>query len=127
MESLVLIEDPFVRDMIVVGLRNIPGCRAESPSGIPDVGRAKRRAFDTVFIDHDPNRGSSVGRLNKLREIAPTAEIVVVAEERVVKSLSGERARLNLSAFVELPINVREFFKLGVRLRRRSDSRKAHK
>ena len=118
-DSLVLIEDQSVRDVVLVGLRNVPGCKADSPAGFPDVNRVRRRAYDTVFIDHDPNRGGAVERLERLRMLAPQAEIVVVAEERAAKALASERGRLKLGAFLELPIDVREFFRLSVRLRKR--------
>lgn len=127
MESLVIIEDPALRDTVVVGLRNIPGCHVDCPTGVPDIGRVRRRAYDAVFTDHDPNRGSSLARLTKLRELAPTAEIIVVAESRVLSALTPERARLRLGSFVEVPLDLREFFKLGVRLVKRAESKRAEK
>ncbi|MFN0205344.1 MAG: hypothetical protein ACKVS6_03420 [Planctomycetota bacterium] len=126
-ESLVLIEDATVRDVVLVGLSNIPGVRAESPAGFPDVDRARRRPYESIFVDHNPNRGGSVNRLARLCELAPNAEIIVVAEERAARALQSERTKLKISGFLELPMDVREFFKLGVRLRKRFDTRKIHK
>ncbi|MBL8694055.1 MAG: hypothetical protein JNJ88_08155 [Planctomycetes bacterium] len=122
MEALVLIEEPSIRDLVLVGLRNVPGIHAESPSGFPDVDRAKRRSYDAIFLDHEPNRGGAVERLERLREIAPQAEIVVVAEERVARLLANERARLRLAGFLTLPVDVSEFFRLATRLRKRAET-----
>lgn len=124
MESLVLIEDASLRDIVVTGLRNVPGVHAESPAGFPDVDRARRRRYDAIFIDHDPNRGGSVNRLARLRELAPESEIVVVAGERAVRALQGDRARLNIGSFLGLPMDVREFFLLAARLHKRFTSRR---
>jgi hypothetical protein len=121
MEALVLIEDASARDAVLVGLRNVPGIVADSPAGFPDVDRARRRAYDAIFLDHDPNRGGSVPRLRRLREIAPRAEIVVVAEPRATKALANERAELRIAAFLDLPLDVREFFRLAMQLRKRVD------
>ncbi|HKE01307.1 MAG TPA: hypothetical protein VKE69_09880 [Planctomycetota bacterium] len=121
MEALVLIEDPAVRDVLLTGLQNVPGIHAESPAGFPDVDRARRRAYDAIFLDHDPNRGGSVERLTRLREIAPKAEIVVLAESRASKALTAEGTKLRIAAFLDTPLDVREFFRLAVQLRKRVD------
>jgi hypothetical protein len=126
-ESLVLIEDATARDVVLVGLSHIPGVHADSPAGFPDVDRARRRPYDSIFIDHEPNRGGSVHRIARLRELAPNAEIVVVANERAARALQPERGNLKIGAFVELPIDVREFFRLAVRLRKRFETRRIHK
>lgn len=109
---------------MLTGLRNVPGIQAESPSGFPDVDRARRRQYDAIFIDHDPNRGGSVKRLARLRELAPESEIVVVAGDRATRALQGIRTQLNISSLLELPMDVREFFMLAVRLRKRFENRR---
>lgn len=124
MESLVLIEDASLRDIVFTGLVNVPGVKAECPSGFPDVDRARRRKYDVIFVDHDPNRGASVNRLTRLRELAPQSEIVVVTEERAARALHAQRAKLNISSFLELPMDVREFFLLATRLRKRLETRR---
>ncbi len=122
MEALVLIEDPAIRDTVLVGLRNVPDVHAESPAGFPDVDRARRRSYDAIFIDHEPNRGGSVARLVRLRELVPDADIVVVAEERAARMLAPERTRIGITAFLSLPVDVGEFFRLAVQLRKRLSS-----
>jgi len=122
MDALVLIEDAAVRDNVLVGLRNVPGIKPEAPLGFPNIDRAKRRAYHAIFIDHDPNRGGANDRLQRIHELAPKAEVVVVAESRATRALAPERARLKIAAFLDLPLNVTEFFRLAVRLRKRADS-----
>lgn len=124
MESLVLIEDPAVRDVVVTGLRNVSGILADSPAGFPDVDRARRRRYHAIFIDHNPNRGGSANRLARLSELAPGAEIVVVAGDRAVRALQSERSPSKISTFLELPLDVREFFRLVMRLKKKSDGRR---
>jgi DNA-binding NtrC family response regulator len=119
-EALVLIEDPALRDVVAVGLRNVPGCKADCPNSAADPARAKRRSFDAIFTDHDPNKDPSLTRLTRLRDAAPNAEIIVVAEKRIVESLATDRSRLRLGAFLEVPLDLREFFKVGMRLAKRT-------
>jgi DNA-binding NtrC family response regulator len=119
-EALVLIEDQALRDVVAVGLRNVPGCKADCPTSAADPARAKRRAFDAIFTDHDPNKDPGLTRLTRLRDAAPNAEIIVVAEKRIVESLATDRSRLRLGAFLEVPLDLREFFKVGMRLAKRT-------
>ena len=113
-----------MRDMIAIGLENVPGTEVEISSGLSAIDRARQKKFQVVIVGHDPKEkdaleGNALEAIGRLRDFEKEAEAVIVTEARWVKVLTEKRDKLAPCAFLRTPIQPNEFFRLAVRLRSR--------
>jgi DNA-binding NarL/FixJ family response regulator len=123
-DVLLIVQDPLVRDMIAIGLENVPGTAVVAASGPSAIDRARNKKFDVVFVGHDPHEKEAAEEnalelIARLREFEKEAEAVIVSDARWMKVLTEKRDRIAPCAFLSTPIKPNEFFRLAVRLRSR--------
>jgi len=127
-DVLLIVQDPLVRDMIAVGLENVPGTAVVVSSGPGAVDRARLKKFDVIFVSHEPKETGAVEEnapelIARLREFDRESEVVIVTDGRWAKVLAEKRDRFGACAFLRTPIQPNEFFRLAVRLRSRRNHR----
>ena len=79
----------------------------------------RQREFDCVFLAVDPHDREGLRLLHHMRSFDRVTECIVVTHERAAKDMAGEKSRLNISSFLHVPVDVRQFFRLVGRFRER--------
>jgi DNA-binding response OmpR family regulator len=119
MEVLLVEKDRLVRDQIKVGLQQFAEFTVTWGEGYAAINELRQRPYDVVFVGCDNKDDECTRLLKHLRSFDRTTELIVVCGQRTARDLHGEKSKLNISGFVQTPINVLEFFRVVGRLRAR--------
>jgi DNA-binding NtrC family response regulator len=120
LEILIIERDKVVRDQIKVGLENFRQFSVECAEGLSGVNRARRKTFDYVMLGINPQDPEGLELLKALRETCKETDVIIMTTHRQSKLMSADKARLNIFAFLGVPIEVREFFRVVARLKPRA-------
>lgn len=120
MNVLVVDKEPLVRDQIKVGLQQFPeDFTVATGEGYAGIHLLRQHRFDLVFLGVPRNSAEARQRIEYVRQIEPSVDVVVVAQDSTAKELSGEKGRLDIYSFLSRSISAMEFFKLLRRIRER--------
>lgn len=109
----------MVRDQIKVGLQQFSEFTVTWGEGYAAINELRQRPYDVVFIGCDSKGEECVRLLKHLRSFDHTTEVIVISGQRTARDLHGEKTKMNISGFLQTPINVVEFFRVVGRLRAR--------
>lgn len=112
-------KDRLVRDQIKVGLQQFSEFTVTWGEGYAAINELRQRHYDVVFVGCDNKDDECVRLLHHLRSFDRLTEAIVVCGQRTARELHAEKTKLNVSGFVQTPINVMEFFRVVGRLRAR--------
>lgn len=112
-------KDRLVRDQIKAGLQQFAEFTVTWGEGYAAINELRQRPYDVVFIGCDNKDEECVRLLRHLRTFDRTTEVIVVCGQRTARDLHGEKTKMNISGFVQTPINVLDFFRVVGRLRAR--------
>ncbi len=87
--------------------------------GYAAINELRQRPYDVVFVGCDNKEEECARLLKHLRSFDRTTELIVVCGQRTARDLHSEKSKMNISGFVQTPINVLEFFRVVGRLRAR--------
>lgn len=122
MEILLVEKDPLVRDRVKVGLQQFPEFAVTVGDGYLGINELRQRTFDCVFLGVDPRDQESMLLLQHLRSFDMVTELVVMTPLRSLKDMQTCKSRYNITAFLQSPIDLKEYFGfLGRFLERRTD------
>jgi DNA-binding NtrC family response regulator len=121
-EILIIERDKVIRDQLKVGLQNFRQFSVECCEGFSGVNRARQKTFDYVFIGLNPQDQEGAGLLKAFRDLDKDTDVVIVTTHRQSKLMSGDKMRFNIFAFLGVPIDVREFFRVVARFKPRMPS-----
>ena len=120
MNVLVVDKEPLIRDQIKVGLQQFPqDFTVATGEGYAGIHLLRQHRFDLVFLGVPRNSAEAKRRIEYVRQIDPSVDVVVVATDSTAKELSGEKGRLDIYSFLSRSISAMEFFKLLRRIRER--------
>ena len=119
MEILLIERDRLVRDQVKVGLQQFPEFNVTWGEGYAAVNDVRQRHYDCIFMGVDPRDKEGLRLLKHLRSFDRMTDVVAITTQRHARDMSGEKSRLNINAFLHVPIEVTEFFRLVSRLRAR--------
>ena len=126
MEILLVEKDPLVRDRVKVGLQQFPEFTVTVGDSYLGVNELRQRAFDCVFLGVDPRDQDSMLLLQHLRSFDMATELVVMTPLRSLKDMQSFKSRYNITAFLQTPIDLKEYFGfLGRFLERRTDRKQS--
>lgn len=112
MEVLLVEKDPLVRDVVKVGLQQFPEIHVTVGSGYAGINEARSRHFDAVFLGVDPRQKDTVKLLHHLRSFDTSTELFVLTDPRNVRDMAVDKSKYDIHAFLQTPIDVKEFFGL---------------
>lgn len=122
MDVLLVEKDPLVRDHVKVGLQQFPEFQVTVGSGYAGINEARSRHFDAIFLGVDPRQKDTVKLLHHLRSFDTTTELFVLTPPRNVRDMGVDKSKYNIHSFVQVPVDVKEFFGLlGRFLERRTE------
>ena len=110
MEILLVERDALVRDQVKVGLQQIPGFRVTVGAGHRGINELRSQHFDCVFLGLDPRERESASLLQHLRSFDKNTEVVVMTIPRHAKDMAADKARYDIHAFLQTPIEPRDLF-----------------
>lgn len=110
MEILLVEKDALVRDQVKVGLQQIPNFRVTVGTGHRGINELRSQHFDCVFLGFDPHDRDSVSLLQHLRSFDKTTEVVVMTPPRHAKDMAADKARFDIHAFLQTPIDPKDLF-----------------
>ena len=120
MNVLIVEKDPLVRDQIKVGLRQFPEeFTVLSGEGYAGIHLLRQHTIDLLILGVPRNSAEAKRRIDYVREVSPTVDLVVVATDSCAKELSGEKGRLDIFSFLARPVGAMDFFRLIRRVRER--------
>ena len=119
MEILIIESDKVIRDQIKVGLQNFRPFSVDCAEGFAGVSRARVKEYDYILVGVNDQGEDGIELLRSLREFNKDTDLVVVTSQKQIKQMSGEKTRLNLYAFIAVPIDVRQFFRVVARFKTR--------
>ena len=120
MNVLIVEKDPLVRDQIKVGLRQFPEqFSVTTGEGYAGIHLLRQHTIDLLFLGVPRNSAEAKRRIDYVREMSPTVDLVVVATDSCAKELAGEKGRLDIFSFLSRPIGAMDFFRLIRRVRER--------
>ena len=119
MDILLVTRDPLVRDQIKVGLQQFPEFTVTVGEGYAGVNLLRQREFAYLFLEVDPHEREGLQLLHHLRSFDRVTPCIVVTGERAAKDMAGDKGRLNINSFLQVPIDVKQFFRMVGRLRER--------
>lgn len=112
-------KDRLVRDQIKVGLQQFSEFTVTWGEGYAAINELRQRPYDVVFVGCDNKDDECVRLLKHLRSFDRTTEVIVISGQRTARELHAEKTKMNISGFLQTPINVVEFFRVVGRLRAR--------
>ena len=122
MEVLLVVKDPLVRDQVKVGLQQFHEFVVTVGKGFAGLNELRSKTFDCVFLAVDPKDKDSLKLLHHMRSFDKSTELVVLVDSKSVKDMSADKAKHDIHSFLQVPIDVKEFFGfLGRFLERRTD------
>lgn len=132
MDILLVEKDALVRDQVKVGLQQIPGFRVTVGAGHRGINELRSQHFDCVFLGLDPRDRESASLLQHMRSFDRTTEVVVMTGPRHAKDMAADKAKFDIHAFLQTPIEPRELFEFVGRFLERhtpqqSGVRRGHK
>jgi DNA-binding NtrC family response regulator len=119
MDVLLVEKDRLVRDQIKVGLQQFAEFTVTWGEGYAAINELRQRRYDVVFVGCDNKEDECVRLLRHLRSFDRLTEVIVVCGQRTARDLHAEKTKINISGFLQTPINVVEFFRVVGRLRSR--------
>lgn len=119
MDVLLVMRNRLHRDQIKVGLQQFPEFAVTWGEGYAAINEVRQRHYDCIFIGIEFPDQEGFKLLQHLRSFNRSTKVVVVTGERHARDLAAEKSRLNIAAFLHVPIDAREFFRLVGRLRAR--------
>ena len=119
MEILLVERDRYIRDQVKVGLQQFPEFTVTWGEGYAAINELRQREYDAIFLGLPTNHQEAKQVLEHLRSIDRMTDLVIVANERLCRDMSREKARFNIASFVPTPLNAVEFFRTVSRLRER--------
>jgi DNA-binding NtrC family response regulator len=123
MEVLLIEKDPLVRDQVKVGLQQFPDCRVTAGVGHAAINQLRGRKFDCVFLGVDPRQKDTVKLLHSLRQLDGDIELFVMTPAQNVKDMGVDKSRFDIHSFLQVPLDLREFFGLVGRFNERLTAR----
>ncbi|GAB4151236.1 MAG: hypothetical protein Fur0037_20020 [Planctomycetota bacterium] len=122
MDILLVEKDPLVRDRVKVGLQQFPEFQVTVGDGFMGVNELRQRAFDCVFLGVDPRDEETMLVLKHMRSFDMATELVVMTPVRSLKEIQLLKGRYNITAFLQTPVDPKEYFAfLGRYLERRTN------
>jgi DNA-binding NtrC family response regulator len=119
MDILLVERDRLVRDTVKVGLQQFPEFTVTCGEGYAGLNKLRQRNFDVVFLGVPSNHQEAKRRIEHMRSIDRSADLVVLATGRMARDMAGEKQRYNIWSFLTTPVQVNEFFRLLARMRER--------
>ena len=120
MEILLIERDRLARDQIKVGLQQFPEFTVTCGEGIAAINELRQKSYDCVFLGIDPdNQTEGVRLLETLRSFDRTTEVLIVTSGRAAKDMQTLKGRMSIAGFVQIPIEVNDFFRVVARFRER--------
>lgn len=119
MEILLVVSDRRVRDQVKVGLQQWPEFHVTWGEGYSAINDLRQHHYDCVFLEIDADKREGLKLLQHMRSFDRTTEVVVITSGKQAREMAGEKSRLNIVAFLHVPIDVAEFFRLVGRFRAR--------
>lgn len=127
MEILLVEKDPLVRDQVKVGLQQFPEFTVTVGDSYLGVNELRQKAFDCVFLGVDPRDQESMLLLQHMRSFDMATELVAMTPVRSLKDMQSTKSRFNITAFLQSPLDPKEFFGfLGRFLERRTDRKQSN-
>ena len=127
MDILLIVCDRLTRDQVKVGLQQFPEFTIVTGEGYAAVNTLRQRHYDCVFLEIDPEDHEGMRLLQHMRSFDRSTEAVVITTERHAKDMLREKSKMNITAFLQMPIRVSEFFRLVSRLRSRRQETEARR
>jgi CheY-like chemotaxis protein len=115
-QILLVIDDPLVRDQILVGTRHVRGVKTEAVEETSALEWIRQGSVDCVFLEHNAAQDPSMERLREFRELGPEVEFVIVSDARTAKQLQKERGDSGIDTVIATPLTADAFFRLVGRL-----------
>ncbi len=125
MEFLLITSDSLLRDQVKVGLQQFPEFRVTCGESFQGVNMVRTMDFDLVFLELGQNSPDNLTLVNLLRSFDSTTGVVALAEDQVIKDLSPQKQKHGITAFLSVPLDVTEFFRLISRMRARREETEA--
>ena len=112
-----------MRDQIKVGLQQFPEFTVTCGEGIAAINELRQKSYDCVFLGVAPDdQAEGVRLLETLRSFDRTTEVLVVTSGKVAKDMQGLKGRMSINGFVQVPVDVTDFFRAVARFRERHGS-----
>ncbi len=121
MEFLLITTDSLLRDQLKVGLQQFPEFGITCGESFPGINMVRTMDFDLVFMEIGSNSPENLTLVNLLRSFDTNTEVVALADDQVIKDLSPHKQKHGITAFLSIPLNVTEFFRLISRMRARRE------
>lgn len=121
MDILLITSDNLLRDRIKVGLQQFPEFRVTCGESFPGVNVLRTVDFDLVFLQLGESTKECLILLKHLRSFDTKTEVVCLADDRTIRDLGREKQRNGINAFLNIDLDVTEFFRLIARLRDRRE------
>lgn len=119
MDILLVERDRLVRDCVKVGLQQFPEFTVTVGEGYGGLNELRQRKYGVLFLGVPNVHKEAQRMIEYVRSFEKTADLVVMAPERLARDMAGEKARFDIRSFLGTPIQVTEFFRLIARLRER--------
>ena len=110
MEILLVERDALVRDQVKVGLQQLPDFRVTVGVGHRGINELRSQHFDCVFLGLDPRDREAASLLQHLRSFDKSTEVVVMTIPRHAKDMAADKARYDIHAFLQTPVEPRDLF-----------------
>ena len=116
-EVLFLEGDRATRDALTVALERF-GCFSVDVVREPEfIPQAREKAYRVAFVDDSLGAEGITNLLRLLKDLGSRAEVILVAGDRTLESLSRSKLNLNVSTFVRKPVQAVEVYRCLARLR----------
>ena len=119
LEILVVESDKVLRDHIKAGLQSFQRFVVTFAEGYPGINQVRQKTFDYVMLGVPSVDSEAMHLLKSLREFDRDTEAVVLTAHKVAKTMTPEKSRLNIFAFIDVPIDAAQFFRTVSRFKRR--------
>ena len=123
MDTLLVVDDPLVRDLVKVALQQFPEVCVVHGRGHAGVDLARGRQFDCVIVGGAPDAAAATKLMRHLRSFDEDAALFVLAAGPAIKELAADKSKYDVHAFLPTPLSVKELFGTIARfVERRSQS-----
>ena len=119
LEILVVESDKALRDHIKAGLQSFQRFVVTFAEGYPGINQVRQKTFDYILLGVPAADSEGMQLLRALREFDRDTEAVVLTAHKVAKTMASEKSRLNIFAFIDVPVDVAQFFRTVSRFKKR--------
>ncbi len=120
MEILLVERDHLVRDQVKVGLQQFSEYTITCGEGYAAINSLRQDQYTTVFLGIAQDEvDEGLRLLEHLRSFDRSTELVIMTGERLARDMSRDKAKFNISAFLQTPVSATDFFRLMARMRER--------